>query len=149
WILSVDVDWVNWKTFDNLDFRYAPSVLATVLTGGTNFRTLRENWSATFAIRAGAQWQFAPDMRLRGGYTFDPTPVDDPFFSPAIPDRDRHLFTVGFGYDVNAAMTLDVAYMFVYFVDRNQTASTGTNAVRNGNYSGSVHLLSGSLVYKF
>jgi len=149
WILSLDVDWVNWKTFDNLDFRYAPSVVASALTGGTNFRTLRENWSATFAIRAGAQWQFAPDMRLRGGYTFDPTPVDDPFFSPAIPDRDRHLFTVGFGYDVNKSLTLDMAYMFVYFVDRNQTASTGTDAVRNGNYSGNVHILAGSLVYRF
>jgi len=149
WTLSLDIDWVNWKTFDNLDFHYAPSVVATALTGGTNFRTQRENWSSGFAVRVGAQWQFTPDISLRGGYTFDPTPVDDPFFTPGIPDRDRHLITVGAGYNVNKSLTLDVAYMFVYFVDLNQTASTGTDAVRNGNYSGSAHILSGSLVYRF
>jgi len=149
WILSLDIDWVNWKTFDNLDFRYAPSAVATVLTGGTNFRTLPENWSAGVAVRAGVEWKYTPNIRLRGGYTFDPTPVDDHFFSPGIPDRDRHLFTVGLGYDVNQSLTLDMAYMFVYFVDRNQVASTGTNAVRNGNYSGNVHIVAGSLVYRF
>jgi len=149
WILSLDIDWVNWKTFDNLDFHYAPSVVASALTGGTNFRTQRENWSAQFAVRVGAQWQFTPDISLRGGYTFDPTPVSDPFFTPGIPDRDRHLITVGAGYNVNKSLTLDFAYMFVYFVDLNQTASTGTNAVRNGNYSGSAHIVSSSLVYRF
>ena len=149
WLFSMDVDWVNWKTFDNLDFRYSPSLLASALTGGTNFRTLPENWSATFAFRAGAQWQFSPQLGLRAGYTYDPTPVDDQHFSPGIPDRDRHLFTVGFGYDVSQALTIDMAYMLVYFVDRNQVASTGTNAIRNGNYSGSVHIVSGSMVYRF
>jgi len=149
WILSLDIDWVNWKTFDNLDFRYAPSVLATALTGGTNFRTLRENWSAKFAVRAGVQWQFTPDISLRGGYSFDPTPVSDPFFTPGIPDRDRHLITVGAGYNVNQSLTLDFAYMFVYFVDLNQMASTGTDAVRNGNYSGSAHIVASSLIYRF
>ncbi|MFQ5346132.1 MAG: OmpP1/FadL family transporter [Mariprofundus sp.] len=149
WILSVDIDWVNWATFDNLDFYYAPSAVADAITGGTNFRTLRQNWRSTVAIRAGAQWQFSPELSLRGGYTFDPTPVDDQFFTPGIPDRDRHLFTVGAGYDVNESITLDMAYMYVYFVDRNQTASTGTDAVRNGNYSGSAHVVAGSLVYRF
>ncbi len=150
WILSLDIDWVNWKTFDNLDFRYAPSVLATALTGGTNFRTLPENWSSGVAVRGGVQWQYAPNISLRGGYTFDPTPVDDHFFSPGIPDRDRHLFTAGVGYDVNQSLTLDMAYMFVYFVNKSQTASTGRlNVVRNGSYSGNVHIVAGSLVYRF
>ncbi len=151
WIFSLDIDWVNWKTFDNLDFRYAPSAVASALTGGTNFRTLRENWSATVAVRVGAQWQFTPDISLRGGYSFDPTPVSDPFFTPGIPDRDRHLFTLGAGYDVNKAMTLDVAYMYVYFVDLNQIASTATAAdrLRNGNYSGTAHIFAGSMTYRF
>ncbi|MDX8406262.1 MAG: outer membrane protein transport protein [Mariprofundus sp.] len=147
--LSVDVDWVNWKTFDNLDFRYAPSAVATALTGGTNFRTLKENWKATVAFRAGAEWRYTEDMRLRAGYTFDPTPVDDRYYTPGIPDRDRHLFTAGLGYDFSDAVTVDLAYMFVYFVDRNQTLSTGTDAVRNGTYSGDVHILAGSAVYRF
>lgn len=149
WLLSLDVDWVNWKTFDNLDFFYAPSTVATVITGGTNFRSLRENWSAGFAVRVGTEWTVQPGVKLRAGYTFDPTPVDQKFYTPGIPDRDRHLATLGVGYDVNDQLTFDAAYMLVYFVDRNQTASTGTDAVRNGNYSGNVHIFGGSLTYRF
>ena len=149
WLVSLDVDWVNWRTFDNLDFHYAPSTLSTAITGGTNFRTLPERWKATIAIRAGARWNYTPKLQLRAGYTFDPTPVSNQYYSPGIPDRDRHLFSIGAGYAVNSRLTLDAAYMFAYFVNRDQTASTGTDAVRNGHYSGNVHLFSASATYRF
>jgi len=149
WTLSLDIDWVNWKTFDSLDFFYAPSAVASAITGGTNFRTQRQNWSAEVAVRAGVQWQYSPDLSFRGGYAFDPTPVDNNFFTPGIPDRDRHLFSVGAGYNVTKSLTLDMAYMFVYFVDLDQTVSTGADAVRNGNYSSNAHVVAGSLIYRF
>ncbi len=150
WLLSLDVDWVNWKTFDNLDFHYAPSFVGSVITGGTYFRTLPENWHATTAVRLGAQWQTSTAVSLRAGYTYDPTPIDPKYYSPGIPGRDRQLFTVGAGYRVSDALSIDVGYMLVYFKDRYQTASTGpVNATRNGTYTGNVHVFSGSVVYKF
>ncbi len=149
WRVSLDVDWVNWKTFDNLDFHYAPSLLSTAITGGTNFRTIPERWHATTAIRAGLEWDATRQLAIRAGYTFDPTPVKNTHYSPGIPDRNRHLFSIGAGYQPTANLTFDAAYMFVYFVNRNQTASTGTDAVRNGHYSGNVHLISASMSYAF
>ena len=53
WTLSVDVDWVNWKTFDSIDIVYTPAgTLTTVLTGGTNFKSIPENWKATVACQS-------------------------------------------------------------------------------------------------
>jgi len=152
WTLSVDVDWVNWNTFDSIDIAYAPSVLGTVIGGisGTpNFLGIPENWDSTVAFRVGAEWRYASNMRARFGYTFDPTPVSDPDFTPAIPDSDRHLFAVGYGYDMSASTTIDLAYMFTYFTDRSQTASTGTSAPKNGDYSASAHIIGISVAHRF
>lgn len=148
WLLSLDIDWTNWDTFDNLDFHYQPSVVATTITGGTNFRTLPENWSSGTAIRLGADWSYSNRLDLMAGYSYDPTPVDDVHFSPSIPDRDRQLFSLGGDFHVNSNWDVQAAYMFVLFKDRRQTASTGNDAVRNGTYSGDVHLFSVSLVYR-
>jgi len=162
WTLSVDVDWVNWKTFDAIDIQYASAayrgsisalqgaVLAPV-TGATH---LPENWNATVAIRAGVEWKYASNMRARFGYVFDPTPIEDADFTPAIPGNDRHIFSVGYGYDFNDKATLDLAYAYVYFQDRNQTASPGTplgapDSVKNGDYQSNAHIVAASLSYRF
>ncbi len=162
WLLSVDVDWVNWTTYKNVDITYASAayraavstlqglVLADV-TGATH---LPQNWKATTAIRAGAEWTYSPTMRARLGYVFDPTPIKDVDFSPSVPGNDRHIFSLGYSYDLNTSATMDLAYAYVYFMKRDQTASPATpagapNTVKNGTYSTNVHILAASLSYKF
>jgi long-chain fatty acid transport protein len=101
------------------------------------------------AFRVGAEWRYAPNMRARFGYVFDPTPINDTYFTPAIPGNDRHLFSVGYGYDFSDRATIDLAYVFVYFKKRNQTASTGLSASVNGTYKATAHIVSASLSWKF
>jgi len=160
--LSLDVDWVNWKTYKSIDITYASAayrgsvsalqgaVLAPV-TGQTN---LPQNWKATVAIRAGAEWKYNSQMRARFGYIFDPTPIDDVNFSPSVPGNDRHLFSVGYGYDMDANTTIDLAYAYVYLKKRNQTQSPATpakapNTVKNGVYKGDAHILMASVNHLF
>ncbi len=161
WLLSFDIDWTNWKKFDaiNINFTsaaYRASVSAlqgavgATVTGATN---IPENWKATTAFRAGAEWAFAPNMRTRFGYVFDPTPINDANFSPAIPGNDRHIFSVGYSYDLSDQTSLDLAYAYVYFKNRHQTASPATplgapDTVKNGTYKAQVHIIAASLSYK-
>ena len=162
WLLSLDVDWVNWKTFDAVNitfgsasYRTAVKKLQTAVkapvTGQTN---IPENWKATTAIRVGAEWAYNSRMRARFGYVFDPTPINDRDFSPSIPGNDRQIFSIGYGYDMNAHTTIDLLYAYVYFSKRTQTASPATpvgapNSVKNGNYKSRVHILALSVDYKF
>jgi len=149
-LLSLDVDWVNWNTFDEIRLTYAPSTLTTVLTKGSGVKAIPENWKDTVAIRVGAEWKYNPQMRARFGYVYDPTPIKDVDFTPAIPGNDRHIFSVGYGYDFMQNATVDLAYAFVYFQKRHQTTSTGgTNVVRNGTYKANAHILTASLAYSF
>jgi len=103
-LVSAQVDWVNWKTFNQLDFTYGASALNAV-TGTT--KTIPENWKATTSFALGAEWSFQKDMHLRAGYSFDPTPVSAAEFSPRIADNDRHFFTVGYGQDFAKNGTLN------------------------------------------
>ena len=162
WLLSFDVDWVNWKTYDAINITYdlasyrtAVSTLQTLIgataTGSTNDP---RNWKATTAFRFGAEWDYTDHSRTRFGYVFDPTPSSDVDFSPSTPDNDRHIVSFGYGYDINAQTTLDLFYGYVYFVKRNQTASPTTpagspNTVKNGDYKSQVHMLAASISYKF
>ncbi len=149
WLLSLDVDWTNWKTFNEVRINYAPSLLSTVLTGGTGTNVIPENWKDTVTVRAGVEWHFVENMRARFGYVYDPSPIDDVNFSPAIPGNDRQLFSLGYSYDFNKATTLDLAYAYVYFRQRDQIASVGVNAVRNGSYKTDIHIAVASLQYAF
>jgi len=160
--LSLDVDWVNWKTFDSIDITYNSAAYRTAVMGlqgaigaaVTGATSLPQNWKATVAFRAGLEWKLNAQMRGRLGYVFDPTPIKDADFSPSIPGNDRHIFSIGYGYDVKPDITIDLGYAYVYFKERNQTASLGTppgspNSVKNGVYKSDVHILMASLNYHF
>jgi len=144
-LVSADVDWVNWKTFDKIVVNYAPSALTAAL--GATSSTIPENWKATTAFRLGAEWGFAPKMRARLGYVYDPTPINNVDFSPRLPGNDRQLFNLGFGYDVGAKTTIDLAYSYVLLKDRNQTASAAP--FYNGTYKSDTNIVAASITHQF
>jgi len=162
WLLSADVDWVNWKTFDAINVTYSSAAYRTavstlqglVLSPVTGSTTIPENWKATVAFRLGAEWKYNDRMRARFGFIYDPTPINAVDFSPAIPGNDRQLYTIGYGYDLTPATTLDLGYAYVHINKRNQTQSPTTplgapGTVKNGTYKGDAHILMASLNYLY
>ncbi|RLL51016.1 long chain fatty acid transport protein [Mariprofundus sp. EBB-1] len=143
WTVSFDADWVNWKKFDKLAFTYSPT-----LSIGTSL-SVPEKWKAVWALRVGAEWAYSDTMRARMGYTYDPTPISAPEFTPLLPGNDRQAVHIGYGVDLSDQATIDLAYTFVWLMDRHQTQSTGTNALRNGTYKTTIHLAAASLTYHF
>jgi len=133
---SLDVGWVNWQRVDAFSFRIPSPFIVTL------------NLDSTFSYRVGMEWESRPDTRVRLGYGFDPTPVNDVNYSPAVPDSDRHLVSIGLGHDLFDAFTLDLAYEFVFLVEHDQINSAV--AAINGTYqSNKEHVLNGSISYRF
>lgn len=151
WLFSVEADWINWSRFREVRINYAPSALANsnLLTGGTGVHVLTQNWKDTVTFRTGMQWRFKPHMRVRMGYAFDPTPINDANFAPSTPDNDSHIFSLGYGIDFGKSITLDISYSYVYIRNRDQRASTGSDAVRNGVYKSHAQVVATSLQYGF
>lgn len=145
WTLSAQYDWVNWKTFDELNFIYGGAPLGAALSAGS---PVPENWKASNSFSVGADWSINNKMNLRFGYAFDQTPVTDPDFSPRISDNDRHFFTIGYGYSMSKDTTIDVAYGYIKVNDRIQTASAAASG-RNGTYKSDLHVASVAISHRF
>jgi len=145
WTVSVEANWVNWKKFDQLAFTYTPALAGGALPS----LTVPENWKATWAFRLGVEWAYSDTMRARFGYTNDPTPIKAVDYTPLIPGNDRQALHLGYGVDISDQATIDLAYTYVWLKQRQQTQSTGTNAVRNGTYKSTIHLAAASLTYHF
>ncbi len=139
-LISADVDWVNWTTYDRL-------VIVQPVLGAGGTLTSVSNWNSTVAFRVGMEWAFADDQKLRLGYVFDPTPIEDRYFTPRIPGNDRQLFNVGYGYAFDDKTSLDLAYSYVLLSDRSQTASAAV--FYNGTYKANAHIIAASLTHHF
>ena len=145
-LLSLDIDWTHWKTFESIDITYGASALNAITTTRSS---IAENWRNTLAARMGAEWKYNKKLKYRAGYVYDPTPIRDTDFSPRLPGEDRQLITFGLGYEHNSALTIDFAYAYVWLDDRNQTASSSVTTSYNGKYEADTHILSASLTYRF
>jgi long-chain fatty acid transport protein len=142
--LEFDITRTGWSSFDELEVKNEEY-------GATVF-TSENQWDDANAYRFGMTYDLTSNTQLRAGYTFDETPQDDDYFSPRIPDADRHLFSVGIGHKLADGWSIEAGYMYVKFNDRsleqtaddahadNPTEMNGTAAV-NGDYESSVQLL--------
>ncbi|MET0027422.1 MAG: porin [Candidatus Thiodiazotropha sp.] len=149
--LGVEFDFTRtgWRTFDEL-------VVKNEEYGSTIF-TSQNHFENSNAYRLGVTYDFTTATQLRIGYTYDETPQQDEYFSPRIPDADRHLYSLGLGHSFGDGWTVDVGYMYVQFEDRTIDSDTpavagqelnGTTAV-NGTYESSVHLFGLGLTKTF
>lgn len=140
-LVSAGATWFNWKTFDKLDFTRG-KVLGIVPTTSS----VPENWKAVTSFHLGMEWSYQENMKARFGYSFDPSPVSNSYFSPRIPINDQHMFTVGYGYSFEKA-TIDFAYGYLMVNDR--AVAGAPDATRNGSYKSRLHLASATFSYRF
>lgn len=98
WKLELDVDYVGWKSFRNLDVQLA--------NGATIPQPL--NWRNTCAVMVGTEYKWlaidslpAWEVALRAGYTNQQTQMPDASFDPGIPSADVHIVGGGIGFLCN------------------------------------------------
>lgn len=150
-----------WDVRDNMSLEFD-----FTRTGWSNYKTIeiesasptlsQNYWHNNDAYRLGLEYRVNDRFRLRAGYSFDEASQGDDFFSARSPDSDRHLFGIGFGYDLAKDLTLDVGYMYALFEDRtfnSVTAPTTTDlngtSAYNGLYETDVHIFGMSLTKRF
>lgn len=140
--LEADVEWIQFSRFKSLN----------IDTGNNNLllppasRNIPENWKDTFTAGIGGDWAFAEHWVLRAGYQFYQSPVPDSTFSPAIPDANQNVVTIGVGYH-GKHNSFELAYGADFYAERR--ISNSYNPAFNGDYGITVHLMSFSYRYTF
>jgi long-chain fatty acid transport protein len=108
--LMADAEYTNWAVFTEVPITYEKL--------GT--QTLEENFQSTWTYRVGGEYAFgdAHDVRLRGGWLYNEAAAPDETVTPALPESDRNVFSVGMGFRLGPVVTCNLGYMYVNQADR-------------------------------
>jgi long-chain fatty acid transport protein len=133
--LEADVDWTDWQTLNNV-------VLHAPGSSVNNF-ALHFNWMDSFMYEFGAQYDLNEHWKLRGGFIYSEDSVPNNTFSASVPDSNRYVFNVGFGY-TTGRFTLDAVYQYTIADDR-----TVSNGAADGTWRISANALMITMGAKF
>jgi long-chain fatty acid transport protein len=147
WSISSDVQWTQWSTFKSTNFTGDSGVFV-----GQN-----QGYHDSWFVSIGAVYKLTDDWTLRGGLGWDQSPVDDRYRIVGLPDQDRYMAAIGFGYKFNDHWSADGSYAH-YFASHGSVSDSvnsstagivaGTN-VLSGTYQLSIDYLAASVRYKF
>ncbi|TSK03901.1 MAG: aromatic hydrocarbon degradation protein [Geobacter sp.] len=142
--LEFDATRTGWSSFDKLLIDFQSAEFAAF-----NDQPDPRNWRDVWSYKFGGEYRVTPRFALRAGYSFDNSPVPGATVDPLLPDADRHSFSIGTGIG-NALATLDLAYMWVHFVDRKvQNQDMANLRGANGTFKSDAYLLAANLNLTF
>ena len=136
--IEADYQFIGWSSYNELRFDFSSNSSSTVSP---------KNYQDTYIIRVGGEYSLDP-WHFRGGYLYDHSPVKIEYSEPLLPDANRNGLNVGLGYDINPDWSVDVAYFFLLFQDR-QAQNTIPDISFDGTYQSYVNLVGLNLEFKF
>ncbi len=104
--LLADFTWTDWSSIQDLSiFRTSGALLSSTPLH------FKDSWR----LGLGANYQLNPMWKLRGGFAYDKSPVQDEFRTPRLPDESRTWLAAGAQWAFSQAGAIDVgfAYLFV------------------------------------
>jgi long-chain fatty acid transport protein len=147
--LSIEVGaiWTQWSTFRSLDIEM-PGALDTSVN--------HKRWKDVWRLNAGVEYQALDWLTLRAGYVWDQSPVPNRYQDYLVPTGDRHMGSVGFGFQwgEDNAWTLDFAYAYIkpknrFYDYRPGNGPGDTNTVKGNTRNMYTQLAAVSLGYRW
>ena len=137
WTATFDFQYVGWSSYDNLVVTFNDYNLANPTTAGPSSESIPRNYKNTYIVRLGFEYKMTDNFELRFGALYDHNPVPDNYVEPSLPDADRLGLNIGFGGKLSSHLSVDAAYMFLSFADRQVNNSVFG---LQGTYSNQAHL---------
>jgi long-chain fatty acid transport protein len=144
WTLLGTIEWTNWSRIGTAN------VNATV---GATPVTIPFQYDDGWFFSLGAQYQWTPQLALRGGVGYEKSPVTDAVRIPLLPDNDRFWTSIGATYDVTPQLSLDFAYSHLFVKNTSINVVPGNPSFDGVAYIGTVNahvdIISAALKYRW
>lgn len=136
------VTWTQWSSFKQ--------ELVTFTNPNQPPSLMIENWRDTVTLSLGTTYKLTPDIVLRGGLSYDETPVPDPQHRDLrLPDASRYGIAIGAGYALSDSTTIDVAYQHLFGGTVSMHVATSTADQIVGTTNLSADLLAFQVTYRY
>ena len=143
--VSADVQFTQWSVFkqviiesQNLPFIY------------------NEGYRDSWMVSLGGVYRLNDRLALRAGLGWDQTPITDRYRTVSLPDEDRYMVGIGFGYKLLDWLSLDGAYQHSFALTHadmnnsiNNTDPITHAVVLNGKYDVGVDIVALSVRFKY
>lgn len=130
--LTIEADLIltQWSSFRKLEYYVSDKTKAglPLEIGDNAFDSIKE-YSDTFRVQLGAEWEAWDGVFLRGGYIYDDSPQNTDYMDYMLPSNDRTLVTTGLGLDWGD-IEMDFSLMYLWAKDygfSNTVTGTATN----------------------
>jgi long-chain fatty acid transport protein len=116
--IVADYKWINWKnTMKNFKMTFeADSTqsdpMAAGFAGSSVDATMYQNWKDQNVFMLGVAYKLSDPFTLRAGANFANNPIPDTYLNPLFPAIVKNHYTVGAGYLIGKASSIDVAVMY-------------------------------------
>ena len=119
WNVEFNADYTDWSSFDSTTIRQATAPPFPVQQN----IEVKLGWQPSWLYEFGVTRYFQGGWQVSGGYVFSENSVPDTYYNPLAADLDRHVFSLGTGYQ-GKRVGFDVAYQFAYGPPRTVSGST-------------------------
>lgn len=131
--------WQNWSAFGKPELMVSGKSL-----------TVNQNYKDTFHTAIGTRVRLDDPLLLSTGFAYDTSAVPDATRSPALPIDEQFRFALGLQYDWSEAVTLGIAYEFLYLDNAPINRSTLLGGTLTGDYSTNhVNFVNFTLITRF
>ncbi len=139
--LTAEFDYflIGWSSYDVLKIKFKDPV------GGKTETVSERKYENSASYRLGLEYRLNDKLALRAGYIRDNKAVPDDRVEPSLPEGNRNIYNIGFGYKLGN-ITIDMAYMLLLQDDREVTNSVDNF---NGKYESLANLYGLTLSYSF
>ncbi|MBI6853628.1 outer membrane protein transport protein [Pseudomonas cichorii] len=150
WTVYAGSTWTRWSRLKDITVNNSgvPAGL-----GGANGAIGRiseeQDWHDTWAHAIGASYKVNKEWTLRTGYTVDQSPTNNEHRSPRIPTGDRQIVSFGAGWTPSDAITIDVAYSYLWEDEAKIRNASTSKGAYSADYKNSAHGIGTSLTYRF
>jgi long-chain fatty acid transport protein len=134
WAVMGDINWTRWSRFNELRIRF---------DNGAPDSVVPEQWRNVIRVGLGASYRYSDAWKLRGGISYEQSPVKDAFRTPSVPDAARKLVAVGVQYKPSPRTAWDLGYAHVFIKDAAiSRADPPLGGTLTGSYDNNVNILS-------
>ena len=140
--LRAGVTWMQWSSFKQELILFSnPNQPPSLMV---------ENWHDTVNVALGATYKVSPTLVVRGGLSYDETPVPDSLHRDLrLPDASRYGISIGAGYKLTDAITIDLAYQHLIGGSVGVNVLTGTGDQITGRTNLSADLVALQMTYRY
>ncbi|WP_372472804.1 OmpP1/FadL family transporter [Capnocytophaga sp. ARDL2] len=112
-LAAVEYNHAFWNAYDALRIEFVDSPIGTSVN--------QRNYKNSSIFRAGLQYQATDNFSARIGGYYDQSPIKTGYFAPETPRNDAFAGTLGFTYQINDRLSVDVSAMSVFFKEINES----------------------------